>query len=60
MAENLWTTRSVSIIGFSQSILNAQTPKFEATLDQQVKNQMTYFVVDYERSVLRRPNFTDW
>ena len=49
MVENLWMTYSISTIGFSQSILSAQTPKFEATLDQWVKNQTTHFVVDYER-----------
>jgi len=48
MAENFWMTCSVSIIGFSQSILSAQTPKFEATLDQRVKNQTTHFAVDCE------------
>ncbi|KAJ6965878.1 hypothetical protein NC652_003680 [Populus alba x Populus x berolinensis] len=50
MVENLWTTRSVSTIGFSQSILSTQTPKFEATLDQRVnKNQTTHFAIDYKR-----------
>ena len=48
MAENFWMTCSVSIIGFSQQILSAQTPKFEASLDQRVKNQTTHFDVDYE------------
>ena len=47
--ENLQTTRSASIIGYSQSILITQTLEFAVMLNQRVQAQTTHLNEKYER-----------
>jgi DNA-directed RNA polymerase subunit L len=49
--ENLQTTRSVSIVGCSQSIPSTQTPEFTMMLDQRVKARTTHLNEKFERLV---------
>jgi hypothetical protein len=46
--ETLWTTRSASVIGCSQSIPSSQTLEFTAMLDQRVQDRMTHLNDKYE------------
>jgi DNA-directed RNA polymerase subunit L len=49
--ENLQTTRSVSIVGCSQSIPSTQTPEFTMMLDQRVKARTTHLNEKFERLI---------
>jgi hypothetical protein len=46
--ENLWTTRSASVIGCSQSIPSSQTLEFTPMLDQRVQDRITHLNDKYE------------
>jgi hypothetical protein len=46
IVEDLQTTQSVSIVGYSQLIPSTQTLEFQAILNQQVEAQMTYIAVE--------------